>query len=163
MKTALAALLLLSALPCAAQDQPVGASDAGVGKLLDQLQYKYEVDEDGDYKLLMEVDAETERSQLVFVRSAVERYGNHRIREIWSYGWRASGDSFPAVVANRLLEASNSLIMGGWVKQGQNAVFVVKIPADAGAEALDDAIGAAVRSADEMERELAADPASDEY
>ena len=44
--------------------------------------------------------------------------------------------------------------LGGWVKQDNYAVFVVKIPANAGAEALDDALDAAMAAADEMENEL---------
>lgn len=163
------ALLVLSglAVPATAQDAGAQAAavapDPGVAKLLKQLNYEYEVDEDGDYKLLMAVGEENERSQLVFIRSAVETYGEMKVREIWSYAYRAPSGSFPALVANRLLEASHNLILGGWVKQDQSAVFVIKIPADAGAQVLDDAIGAAVATADEMELELATDPAADEF
>lgn len=169
MKPALlAALLALSGaiLPAAAQEAPAQAAvapDPGIAMLLKQLEYEYEVDDDGDYKLLMAVGGDDERSQLVFIRSAVETYGQMKIRELWSYAYRAPGESFPALVANRLLEASHNLILGSWVKQGQSAVFVIKLPADAGAQVLDEAIGAAVATADEMELELAADPAADEF
>lgn len=169
MKPALlAALLALFGLahPAAAQEAQAPtamAPDPGVAMLLKQLEYEYEVDDDGDYKLLMAVGEDNERSQLVFIRSAVESYGQMKIREIWSYAYRSPGESFPALVANRLLEASHNLILGSWVKQGQSAVFVIKLPADAGAHLLDQAIGAAVATADEMELELAADPAADEF
>jgi len=118
-----AALLgLLAAAPAAmAESNP----DRAVGRVLDSLKYSYELDEDGDYKLVF--DTENDRSQLVFVRSPVEKFGSHHIREIWSPGYRSSSAQFPALVANRLLEDSNSSKMGGWVKQGDTAMFVVKV------------------------------------
>ncbi len=157
-RTLIAALaLLLFAGPLQAAD-----ADPAVAKHLKDLGYEYEIDEDGDYKLLMAV-GETERSQIVFVRSAVEDYGKLRLREIWSYAYKAPGESLPSVVANRLLDASNSLILGSWVKQGGSAVYVAKIPAAASTEELDDAIAGAANTADEMELELTADAGSDDY
>jgi hypothetical protein len=153
----IALVLLLAAGPLRAAD-----ADPAIAKQLKDLEYEYEVDEDGDYKLLMSV-GDTGRSQIVFIRSAVETYGKQRIREIWSYAYKAPGDALPSVVANRLLDASNSLILGGWVKQSGAAVYVAKISASADLEELNDAVAAAASTADEMELELTADPASDDY
>lgn len=153
----IALVLLLAAGPLHAAD-----ADPAIAKQLKDLEYEYEVDEDGDYKLLMSV-GDTGRSQIVFIRSAVETYGKQRIREIWSYAYKAPGDALPSVVANRLLDASNSLILGGWVKQSGAAVYVAKISASADLEELNDAVAAAASTADEMELELTADPASDDY
>jgi hypothetical protein len=153
----IALALLLTTGPLRAGD-----ADPAIAKQLKDLEYEYEVDEDGDYKLLMAV-GDTGRSQIVFVRSAVESYGKQRIREIWSYAYKAPGETLPALVANRLLEASNALILGGWVKQSGAAVYVAKISADAGLEELNDTVAAAASTADEMELELAADAASDDY
>lgn len=100
------------------------------------------------------MEGDAERSQIVYVRSPVESYGSHKVREIWSPGYRSSTDAFPANVANRLLEDSNDSKLGSWVKQNRYAIFVVKIDADANAEELDDAMSAAMRSADTMEIEL---------
>lgn len=132
--------------------------DRAVGRLLDGLEYTYEVDEDGDYKLIF--DMENDRTQLVFVRSSVETYGSHHIREIWSPGYKSPGPQFPALVGNRLLEDSNASKLGAWVKQGEMAMFVVKIDADASAQVLSDAIDAASKSADAIELELTS---KDEY
>lgn len=134
-------------------------ADPAIKAQLEALDYKYEIDEDGDFKLVFEV-GEDGRSQIVYVLSQVESYGELEVREIWSPAYSSPTEQFPAVIANRLLEASNRAKLGGWVKQGKNAVFVVKIPADASKEVLDDATTAAMELADEMENELT--PGQDE-
>jgi hypothetical protein len=161
-------LLALSLLPLAAsaskEAAPAGTqrsagADATIGQQLDALGYRYNVDKDGDYQLTFELDGE--RSQLVYILSGVESFGAHRIREIWAPAYRAPGGLIPAEVANRLLEDSQTSKLGSWVKQGDMAVFVVKIPADASQQQLDDAIDAATRSADQMEAALT--PDKDEF
>ncbi|OEZ00562.1 hypothetical protein BIY45_11045 [Stenotrophomonas sp. BIIR7] len=154
MRSTVAALLLATAVSGAHAASP----DPSIGKVLDTLKYPYEIDEDGDYKLVF--DVEGGRTQLVFVRSAVETYGAHRIREVWSPGYKAASGAFPADVANRLLEDSQDAKLGGWVKQDTLAMFVVKVDANAGAPALGDAIEAATHTADAMEAELTG---TDEY
>lgn len=154
MKRATAALLLAAAASGAHAATP----DKAVGQVLDTLEYPYEIDEDGDYRLVFNVEGD--RTQLVFVRSAVEEYGRHRIREVWSPGYRGATSVFPAEVANRLLEDAQDAKLGGWVKQDTLAMFVVKVDANASADALGDAIDAAVHTADAMEAELTA---ADEY
>ena len=149
-----AALALALSVPTQAQEKRDGSvADAGIKAQLTALEYEYEVDEDNDFKLVFAV-GDGKRSQIVYVRSPVETYGTHAVREIWSPGYASASDEFPGPVANRLLEASSEAKLGGWVKQGRNAVFVVKIGADAGKEELDDAIDLAVSLADEMEAEL---------
>jgi len=135
--------------------------DPAVRQLLDQLEYTYDVDEEGDYRLTFALDEEDGRSQLAFVRSPVETYGSHRIREVWSPAYLSTTDEFPAKVATRLLEATQESKLGAWSKQGRYAVFVVKLAADASADELDDAVEVAVRSADGMEQELS--PGKDDF
>ncbi|MEG3190978.1 hypothetical protein [Lysobacter sp. D1-1-M9] len=143
---------------------PAGAvaspsADPRVGAQLDELEYRYEVDRDGDYRLTFDLDEG--RSQLVYVISAVERFGAHRVREIWAPAYRGEAERFPEEVANRLLEDAQMQKLGGWVKQGDVAMFVVKIAADASTQALDDGIDHAIRAADWMETELTGD--TDEF
>lgn len=145
----IAAALLLAVTAAGAH---AAEADKAVGRALDTLKYTYEVDEDGDYKMVFDMD--DGRSQLAFVRSTVEEFGKHRIREIWSPAYNSPGKQLPAAVANRLLEDSQDAKMGAWVKQDQLAMFVVKVDANATPEALGDAIDAAVRTADAMELEL---------
>jgi len=158
MKKYVAGMMMAGVLGGMAGTAFAGEPDAAVGRVLDSLEYKYEIDDDGDYRMVF--DMEDERTQLVYVRSSVETYGAHRVREIWSPGYKSSGPQLPALVANRLLEDSNDSKLGGWVKQGDMAIFVVKIDADAKADVLSDAIDAAIKSADAIELELTA---KDEY
>jgi len=57
-------------------------------------------------------------------------------------------------VANRLLEHSHGVILGGWTKQNTYAMFVVKLPVNATAKQLRDAAEAASDCADEIEKEF---------
>jgi len=127
-------------------------ADAAIARHLEKLGYTFEVDEDGDYQMVF--DVEGDRTQIVYVRSAVEDFGSHNIREIWSPGYVSKTAQFPEAVANRMLEDSQDAKMGGWVKQDKTAMFVVKIDADATTDQLSDAIDAAIRTADAMELEL---------
>lgn len=154
----LAALFAAGSVSAADTAAEAGA-DAGIGKQLGELDYQYEIDEDNDYRLVMEVEGD--RTQLVYVRSPVHQYGSQTVREVWSPAYRIEGGRFPAPVSDRLLEDSHASVLGAWVKQGEHAIFVVKLAADASTAALEDAIDAAVTSADAMENELA--PGTDEF
>ncbi|MCF5091925.1 hypothetical protein B9Y66_18870 [Stenotrophomonas maltophilia] len=157
-RTLLSALLI--ALAAAGTAGTAGAAtttdsakaDKAIARHLEKLGYTYEVDEDGDYQMVF--DVEGDRTQIVYVRSSVEDFGTHNIREIWSPGYTSQTKQFPVAVANRLLEDSQDAKMGGWVKQESTAMFVVKIDADATSDQLSDAIDAAIRTADAMELEL---------
>ncbi|AMJ56667.1 MULTISPECIES: hypothetical protein [Stenotrophomonas] len=158
MKKSVISIALLALATATAGTAFAGEADPAVGRVLDTLKYKYEVDSDGDYQLVFEM--EDDRTQLVFVRSNVETYGSHKVREIWSPGYKSSSPQFPALVANRLLEDSNDSKLGGWVKQGDVAMFVVKVDANASSEIISDAIDAAAKSADAIELEMTS---KDEY
>ena len=148
-RTLLPALLIALA---ATGSAAAADADKAVARHLDKLGYTSEVDEDGDDRMVF--DVEGDRTQMVYVRSSVEDFGTHNIREIWSPGYTSQTKQFPVAVANRLLEDSQDAKMGGWVKQDTTAMFVVKIDADATADQLSDAIDAAIRTADAMELEL---------
>lgn len=146
-RTALLALLLAVAGTSTAAE-----ADKAVGRQLEKLGFNFEVDEDGDYRMVFDLD--NDRTQLVYVRSAVEEFGSHAVREVWSPGYTSATDSLPVAVANRLLEDAQDAKLGGWVKQQRTAMFVVKVDAKASADQLNDAIDAATRTADAMELEL---------
>jgi hypothetical protein len=130
-----------------------GSPDAKVKAALEAADVPFEVDADGDYKVLVNYKSEG-RTQLVYVRSAVETWGKYRVREVWSYAYEAPSDTFGTLVGNRLLDASYKLKLGSWVKQNKRALMVVKVDADAGGQELHEAISFAAEVADEMEKEL---------
>ena len=143
---AVALVSLSAAMPAVAADtvstrETHRSADPLIARQLDSLKYKYEVDDDGDYKL-------------AFVISALESFGEVKVREVWAPAYRATSGTFPVEVANRLLDDSHSSKLGGWVKQGDTAVFVVKLAADATQSQLDDALDFVLRTADQMELEL---------
>lgn len=156
----LAFLLTWLALPALAQEPAAATTpatttaspDAELGRQLTAAGVKFSTDEDGDYQMTFEL--EDGRTQLVYVLSRVESYGSNRVREIWSPGYRYSTPELDAKVANRLLQHSGEVIMGGWVRQKSTAMFVVKIAADASPAELRDAVEAAAANADTIEKEL---------
>jgi len=141
------ALACLTAFPALA-----GEPDAAIKAQLDSLDVKYDVDADGDFKVTFDLGGD--RSQLVWIRSATDKYGSLKIREIWSPGYKYDGGELPVKIANRLLEHSHGLILGGWTKQKQYAMLVVKIPVSSTPQQLRDAAEAAAGAADEIEKEL---------
>ena len=142
------AAMLAAVTPAAFAATP----DAIVKAQLERKETPYEIDSDGDFAILVRID--DDRTQQVWVRSVVEKTDHQAVREIWSRAYQADGDAFPARIANELLEHSNTLKLGGWVKNGDSAMMVVKIPADASADVLDEAIDLAAVTADKMELEL---------
>jgi hypothetical protein len=158
MKTVFAAIAMTtiflgsSAFAAATPDNVVKAQ-------LDSKGLTYEVDKDGDFKVLYKMGGG--RTQLAWVRSVAYSYGSLKVREIWSPGYKSESDDFPALIANTMLDKNHEVKLGAWEAQGHVAVFVVKIAADANAEQLVDGIEAAVNSADELEKEITGD--KDEY
>jgi hypothetical protein len=141
-----AACLALASAAYAATPDPV------IKAQLESKGTPFTVDDDGDYQITVRL--EDDRTQLVWVRSVVEETDHMKIREIWSPGYESETPAFPAAVANDLMERSNMLKLGSWVKQDKVAMLVTKIPADASADELDEAIDLTAMSADAAELAL---------
>ncbi len=133
-------------------DTTVKTPDPSIAKKLDLKGTPYTLDDDGDYRILVNVG--DERSQLVWVRSVVHQTDEQRLREIWTYGLRSEDRRIPVHVANRLLSENMDLIVGAWARQDGNAVLILKINADADADTLDEAIDLAASIGDKMEQRL---------
>lgn len=157
---ACAALLLVSPLLQAQDDGAAAvelevtkqAPDPSVATRLAAKGTPYSVDDDGDYRILVNVGED--RSQLVWVRSIVHKTDAQHVREIWTYGLRSEERRIPAHIANRLLSENMVLIVGAWARQHGNAILVLKINADADADTLDEAIDLAASIGDRMEKRL---------
>lgn len=157
MKTRIAASIGMLLVAC--NLQAASPADASIGKKLDAQQLKYEVDGDGDYKLLFETA--DGRSQVVWVNSAVETLGGMRIREVISIGGKlakvksAEDISAQAVLTSGAMMQSSNQKLGGWVLKtsGEDSVFyyVAQIPADLNATDLDTVARMVAKNGDEFE------------
>ena len=129
--------------------------DPRVASVLNQLDLKYEVDSDGDYRLLFGLGGG--RSQLVFVDSKTYQYKGLEVRSIWSPAYTAP-TQFSADVSFALLRDSRNRKLGAWevAKQasGYVALFTAKIGADLDAATFAAVMTAVVGTADELEKEL---------
>ena len=126
--------------------------DDRVGQILREQDIKYEIDSDGDYRVVYNTG--NERTQLAYIRSKTYEYRNLEIREIWSFAYRIEGDNIPVDVANTLLEDAFKKKLGAWGRVGDKAIFVVRISANADKESLVNALELAVQTADFMEEQF---------
>lgn len=151
MKKTLSAALVLFAFSSLAWAQET--PDMGVAKRLNELDLSYEVNENGDYTLVFEIDKG--RTQLVIVRSQTERLGELDIREVLSAGViLPEGEKVPYDLAIKLLEDNSNRKRGSWAAQGRVVYHVVHLSADANKVELGQAIVMAAKSADDLERQF---------
>lgn len=142
--------LLACLLPLAAL--PAHASDASVKARLEARGIKYEIDGDGDYKVLVSYKSEN-RTQLVFVSGSTESVRGLRVREVFSPAGRVADDGV-AKQALALLEESRTQKIGAWEVLDDTLYFVIKLPDNVDAAQLEAAIEVAAESADNKEIEL---------
>ena len=156
----LGCLLLPLLAPLAAQSQPVPktkpAPDAHVKASLEQLGIKYEVDEDGDYKV--ELAIEGERTQLCYVLSETGSWSSLTFREIWSPVYLFKG-TLPAELSERLLRDSGERLVGGWCvtdwDEDQKCLyFTAKVAPDLSHKSLHEIMSVVSVVADKFEKEL---------
>lgn len=129
----------------------IAPPDETIVALLEELEYDYEIDEDGDFRLLFEFD--DERSQLVWIRNRTYESGGVAMRDVWSTAFKLPGKYLSVKLSHRLLGESWDGVMGGWALDREHVVYMVKLPAEASAELLDAAIGEAIDQADKLESE----------
>jgi hypothetical protein len=132
---------------------PAAAKDASVEKRLDANGTKYEIDEDGDYKIVISWSKE-ERSQIVFVSGKTEEVGGLVIREVFAPAAFVDKDGVTGTKALALLEAAGQTKLGSWEIRGGVVYFVAKVLDDISAERLDSVIAIVSETADDKEIEL---------
>jgi len=140
-----------SSLP--AEDKIVRNPDPRVEKALKKLGLKYEVDEDGDFKLVFAV--EDNRTQVVIISSTTETLGKMEIREVWSPIAKFASTP-PCDLSLKLLEKHGTFKIGSYqykkLRSGSYLlVFIVHLSAEAPAEELGSIVRAVARTADETE------------
>lgn len=146
------AVILLTVSPGFAQIGGGPEYDEEVKQKLDSEGWNYEIDGDGDFKMIISFDEE-DRSQLVYVIS--NTHGDDiEIREIWAPVYKnEDGTSIPGDIATWALESSWNLIIGSLASNGNTVYLVAKIDADAPASVLSDVVRTVASSADELEKE----------
>ena len=85
--------------------------DPRVKKMLDALELRYSVDNDGDFKVMVEF--EDGRSQVAFIDSQTQLLGDFEIREVWSVAYVSEG-YLDIDTANTLLMKNYELKIGSW-------------------------------------------------
>ncbi len=131
-------------------------ADPRVKRQLEQLGIRYDVDRDGDYRVVFELEGD--RSQLAFINSRTSALGDFEIREIWSVA-HVTEEPLDAAMANFLLLQNARLKIGAWelrhVDEGTFYVcFCTKVAADCEAAALYASLVVVLKAADELEKEL---------
>ena len=137
-------------------------NDPRVKRLLESIPLKYEIDGDGDFKLVNDLGGG--RSQAVFINSNTTRLGKLEIREVWSLA--AMSDEPPSRErALELLTENDRVKLGSWrIKKTRGRylmVFAAQIPADADKMALLLTMQAVTGTSDAMEKRISG--LKDEY
>jgi len=132
---------------------PAHAADASVEARLNARGLKFEVDADGDYRVMYSYKQEN-RTQLVFVSGATEQVSGLSIREVFSPAGRVGADSIDGNKALALMAASRAQKLGSWEIEGDVLLFVIKVPDNVDAAALEAAMDIAAETADNKEIEL---------
>jgi len=145
-------ILLAVTLPLAV---PAMAADTDVAARLDASGIKYEIDDDGDYKITVGYK-DQDRSQMVFVSGGTENVMGLRVREVFSPAARLEADASGGNGADWLAKSAMSKL-GSWELRGKVLWFVVKLPEDMDADTLETVLNIVAQTADDEELELTGD------
>jgi hypothetical protein len=130
--------------------------DSRVQALLEELELKYDIDSDGDFRVGFELD--DGRTQLAFIRSETTQFGKFDIREIFSVAHISEGP-LDGQLANALLIYNAHVKLGSWRMERQDddrciVAFAVQIAANTDATSLYTALRLVIDTADDIERKL---------
>ncbi|NJO03689.1 MAG: hypothetical protein HC880_20240 [Bacteroidia bacterium] len=128
--------------------------DSGITASLNQLNFKYDIKEDGTFQFTIPVGS---RSQMIFIHSTTSSYDKMNIREIYSVIYQ-SPQMPDEVVLRKLLVDNAQKKLGAWeVIFEDNTSFIVftaKVPANLDASDLKSTVEIVATSADTMEQIL---------
>lgn len=145
-RLAIAAFLALAA-PSAS------AADPALEALLKAADIPFEVDEDGDYKIVYEWSKD-KRSQLVYISGTTEELDGVTLYEIFSPAKEMGDEPIDPALARRLLEKNAQYKFGAWEISGKRLYFGGKVPAGTPAARFETLVDVVAGTADDMELEL---------
>lgn len=138
-----------------ADDEPL-MGDPAVAATLEKAKLQYEVTEEGDFKLLYQLDGG--RTQTAYVNSKLREFGSMKLREVWSIAVN-SATELDAKTTSRLLVENSENELGGWrmtsgEKNSRIAYYCVPVDFDCDAATLAKVLEFVVKTADRKEQEL---------
>ena len=145
-RLAIAAFLALAA-PCAS------AADPALEALLKAANLPYEVDEDGDYKIVYDWSKE-KRSQLVYVAGTAEELSGVKLYKIFSPAKVMDDAGIDPALAKRLLGENSQYKFGAWEVAGKTLYFRGNVQAGMPAAQFETLVSVIAGTADDMELEL---------
>jgi hypothetical protein len=129
------------------------ATDPALDAMLKAADIPFEVDEDGDYKIVYDWSKD-KRSQLVYVSGTPEVLDGVTLYEIFSPAKVLDDAAIDPALARRLLGENAKYKFGAWELAGKNLYFTGKVPAGATAAQFETLVSVVAGIADDMELEL---------
>jgi hypothetical protein len=153
----------LLAAPAFAQNLELadpGQADPALAAALDEQGVIYTINDEGNFMVVYQMDADEERSQQVFIVSQTSAYRNAELREIWSVA--AVLNEYPdEELMYYLLTVNSGIKVGAWAVEEFDdelwILYTVKIPVEFGSAALKDLIYFVAEMCDELEADLVGD------
>ena len=129
------------------------AADPALEALLRAAELPFEVDKDGDYKIVYDWSKD-KRSQLVYISGTTEELDGVPLYEIFSPAKEMGDEPIDPALARRLLEKNAQYKFGAWEISGKTLYFGGKVPAGIPAARFETLVDVVAGTADDMELEL---------
>ena len=146
-------ICILAAILAGLLGNAAHAEDASVANRLNESGMSYEVDDDGDFKLIYSYSKEG-RTQIVFVASKTETVNSLTIREVFAPALDISEHGLTGETAIELLNDSSTIKLGSWEIRSDVLYLVAKVREPLNADDLVSVMDAVAESADDMEIKL---------
>lgn len=129
--------------------------DARVSRALDAEKLNWDIEDSGEYSVVIEWSNDGGRTQLVRIPSDTFRWQGAEFRDIYSVAFEtAPGRPVDTALANRLLVENNDSLLGFWARQDDVVMNIARIRADATPSEVRAAVFFVGESADDLEKEV---------
>jgi hypothetical protein len=129
--------------------------DPRISRALEAEKLRFEIEESGEYSVVIEWSNDDGRTQLVRIPSDTFRWQGVEYRDVYSIAFKtAPGKPVDGALANRMLVENNDSLLGFWAKQGDVVMNIARIPADAPPSMLRAAVFFVGETADNLEKEV---------